>query len=245
MEKEKLFVAFGTDDGINMKSDDHCGQSKYFYLYEISDNGYTFIEERENIKYSEDKTRKHGDPGKAKAVSSVLDGVDVIVCNNFGPNIIRILKKFVAVVVREKSLEKSVKIIKNNIDRIKSELDNPNRKVIILKPYNRNKWYLKPIGFIYTPYKLRSPYQPIADEKGIFKVVINNEYKEVLKGLERLEYIYLIFHLHLIDKDIKNIVEPPWVKEKSWIICESNAKWSQSNRVEHCEIIVIPHDYWM
>ncbi len=139
MGRETLVVAFGTDDGVNMKSDDHCGQSKYFYLYEISDNGYTFIEERENIKYSEDKTRKHGDPGKAKAVSSVLDGVDVIVCNNFGPNIVRILKKFVAVVVREKSLEKSVKIIKNNIDRIKSELDNPNRKVIILKPYNRNK----------------------------------------------------------------------------------------------------------
>ena len=139
MEKEKLFVAFGTDDGINMKYDDHCGQSKYYYVYEIGEEDYSFIEKRQNIKYSEDETRKDGDPGKAKAVSSVLDGVDVIVCNNFGPNIIRILKKFVAVVVREKSLEKSVKIIKNNIDRIKSELDNPNRKVIILKPYNRNK----------------------------------------------------------------------------------------------------------
>ena len=134
MDKRSLIVAFGTDDGINMKTDDHCGQSKYYYIYEITGDGYSFIEKRENIKYSEDETLKHGDPGKAKAVSSVLEGVDVIVCNIFGPNITRIVKKFVCVIVREKNLEKSVELVKNNFDRIKSEVDNPDRKAIILKP---------------------------------------------------------------------------------------------------------------
>ena len=87
-----LKMAFGTDDGVSMKSDDHCGQSKYYYVFEVSKNGYSLIEKRENIKYDEDETIKHGDPGKAKAVSSVLDGIDVIVCNIFGPNITRIIK---------------------------------------------------------------------------------------------------------------------------------------------------------
>jgi len=129
-----LRAAFGTDDGVSMKTDDHCGQSKYFYVYEITNDNFTLIEKRENVKYSEDKTRKDGDPGKAKAVSSVLDGVDVIVCNIFGPNITRILKKFVAVVVREKDLRKSIELIVKNFDRIVSDLNNQNRKPIILKP---------------------------------------------------------------------------------------------------------------
>lgn len=134
MDSRSLKVAFGTDDGISMKSDNHCGQSKFYNVYEITEDGYTFLEQRMNVKYSEDETLKHGDPGKAKAVSSVLNGIDVIVCNIFGPNITRIVKKYVCVVVREKDLKKSIELIMRNFDRIVLDVDNLNRKVIILKP---------------------------------------------------------------------------------------------------------------
>ena len=68
------------------------------------------------------------------------------------------------------------------------------------------------IGIIHTPYKLKVPYQPINNDKGVFKVIIDEKYKEALRGLEKFEYIYLIFHLHLTDKKPKNLVKPPWSK---------------------------------
>jgi len=43
----------------------------------------------------------HGDPEKAKATSSVLEGVDVLVGKKFGPNLPRLVRKFVCVVVED------------------------------------------------------------------------------------------------------------------------------------------------
>ena len=93
----ELIFSFATDDGINLKKDDHFGNAKYFKIYHYKDRKLEFIEERENKKVMEDESKIHGDPKKAKAVSSILKNVDVMVGRKFGPNIKRLIKKFVFV----------------------------------------------------------------------------------------------------------------------------------------------------
>jgi len=121
MKRSSLIVAFGTDDGDNIKSDDHYGNSKFFMVYKIDKDKKEFIERRENFKYKENESIKHGDPKKAQAVSSVLVGVDVLVAARFGPNIKRLIKKFVCVVVRASTISESLKIVQSNLDKIIKE----------------------------------------------------------------------------------------------------------------------------
>lgn len=131
----KLLIAFGTDDGEKLKTSGHFGMSKYFYIYEFSDDKEVFVERRENVKFEGDESMKHGDPDKERATSSVLKNINVIVSARFGPNITRLLKKFVCIVVRMDSIEESIKIIHANIDKVIEEKNKgENRKHIVLRP---------------------------------------------------------------------------------------------------------------
>ncbi|MCD6423377.1 MAG: dinitrogenase iron-molybdenum cofactor biosynthesis protein [Elusimicrobia bacterium] len=121
MNKEiNLLVAFGTDDGKNL-NDNHVGKAKVFFIYKISNKGVEFIEKRDNPKFQEDETLIHGDPAKAAVVSSILKGIDVIVGKRFGPNIVRMKKKFVCVVARVDSIEDALDIVRKNIALIDAE----------------------------------------------------------------------------------------------------------------------------
>ena len=129
-----LLIAFGTDDEKNLNSD-HVGMAKYFYVYKFCSNEEKFVEKRKNVEFKGDESMKHGDPAKARATSSVLKGVDVIVGRKFGPNLPRILKKFVCVVVRTDTIDSAIKIVRRNIDRIIEEKNKgEGRKHIVLKP---------------------------------------------------------------------------------------------------------------
>jgi len=128
-----LIIAFSTDDGDFFNSD-HFGMAGYFLIYKFSDEKETLIETRKNVKYAEDTSIKHGDPGKAKATSSVLDGVDVIAGRKFGPNIVRLLKKFVCVAVKTDSIVDAVQMIHENMGLIeKAKNEGDKRKHIVLK----------------------------------------------------------------------------------------------------------------
>ncbi len=130
----ELIVAFCTDDGENF-NDDHFGMAKYFHIYKFSDGREKFVETRENVKYEEDESLKHGDPGKARATASVMNGIDVMVGRKFGPNILRLLNKFVCVVAKTDRIADAVKLINENMERIVEEKNKgENRKHIILKP---------------------------------------------------------------------------------------------------------------
>ncbi len=131
--EQDLLFAVGTDDNETIKSNDHVGMSKYFQVWAYSEGELTFKEKRENAKYKEENERIHGDPGKAKATSSVLTGIDVLVGKMFGPNIVRLKNKFVCVVVREPEIKKVTEIIKENINEIAEEYDKKERVGIILK----------------------------------------------------------------------------------------------------------------
>jgi len=130
----KLLIAFGTDDGEKLKTDGHFGMSKYFYIYEFSNGKEFFMERRENVKFQGDESMKHGDPAKARATASVLENINVVVGKSFGPNITRLLRKYVCIVVRMDSIEESIKIIHTNIDKIIEEKNKgENRKHIVLR----------------------------------------------------------------------------------------------------------------
>jgi len=130
----KFLIAFGTDDGKNLNND-HVGMAQYYYVYEFSDGREKLVEKRENTRFEGDETMKHGDPEKAKATSSVLKGVDVLVGRKFGPNLPRLLGKFVCILVRTNTITSAIEAIHNNMDRITEERNKEEgRKHIVLKP---------------------------------------------------------------------------------------------------------------
>jgi predicted Fe-Mo cluster-binding NifX family protein len=131
----KLLIAFGTDDGMNLNND-HVGMAQYYYVYEFSNGKEKLVEKRENTRFTGDETMKHGDPEKAKATSSVLEGVDVLVGRKFGPNLPRLLRKFACVLVRTNTLASAIEAVHDNMDRIAEEKnkERDDRKHIVLKP---------------------------------------------------------------------------------------------------------------
>ena len=131
--KGEFLVAIGTDDDERLKSDNHVGMSKYFQVWIYSNGKLVFKESRENIKYKEDETRIHGDPGKAKATASALKGIDVLSGKMFGPNIKRLKNKFVCAVIREESIKQAIQVIKENINEIIEEINAEDKTGIILK----------------------------------------------------------------------------------------------------------------
>ncbi len=129
----ELKVAFGTDDGAHF-NDEHFGMAKHYLVYRFFDGGEEFLEQRENANFSGDESIKHGDPKKAKATSGVLNGLDVVVGGRFGPNITRLLKKFVCVLVRNSSIAEAIEVIRTHLDEIIEEKNKTtDRKHLIFK----------------------------------------------------------------------------------------------------------------
>ena len=116
---EKLKVAFATDNGKSFMSR-HFGDAKYYYIYEIDNNSANFIKKIDNNTEEEDI---HADPKKAKGITNLLseENVTVVVSKVFGPNIKRIKKKFVCIVVKEEKIEESIHNICDNIEKIFNE----------------------------------------------------------------------------------------------------------------------------
>ncbi len=80
-----------------------------------------------------DESMKHGNPEKAKVTSSVLQGVDVLVGRKFSPNLPRLLKKFVCVVVRTEAISNAIEAVHNDMDKIVEEKNKgEDRKHIVL-----------------------------------------------------------------------------------------------------------------
>ena len=133
-ETVELLIAFGTDDGENLNND-HVGMAKYFYVYRFSNGREELVERIDNVKFTGDESMKHGDPEKANATSSVLENVDVLVGRRFGPNLPRLLKKFVCVVIRTDTLADAIEAIHNNIDTIvEQKSKREDRKHVVLRP---------------------------------------------------------------------------------------------------------------
>jgi tRNA-Thr(GGU) m(6)t(6)A37 methyltransferase TsaA len=69
---------------------------------------------------------------------------------------------------------------------------------------------LKQIGTIRTPYTDKATYQPVTNDKGEFRIVIDPSYADGLRDLELFHYIYVIYYMHRIKRKKSMTVIPPW-----------------------------------
>ncbi len=112
-------TAFASDNGKGF-IDRHFGDSDYYYIYEISSNEIKFIKRISNTTEEEEI---HADPKKAKGVVTMLkdDGVKVVVSKIYGPNIKRISKKFVCILMNDKNISDSIKTTQEKFEIILDE----------------------------------------------------------------------------------------------------------------------------
>ena len=130
-----LLVAISTHDGENLVTDDHAGQARYFDVYRFGDGEVEFVERLENSKYGGDERMRRGDPKKAKSSLESLGDVDMWVSARFGPNLPRLLKKLLCVVVRVKTVQEAVDLVAANLEQVAAECaKGEERQHVMLKP---------------------------------------------------------------------------------------------------------------
>ena len=117
---KKIRVAFATDNGKTFMGR-HFGDADFYDIYEIDGNKANFIKRIDNNVDEEEEV--HADPQKAKGISKLLldENVNVVVSKIFGPNIKRIRKKFVCIVIKDEEIEEGINKICTNIERIYNE----------------------------------------------------------------------------------------------------------------------------
>jgi len=124
---EKIKIAFATDDGKTFIGK-HFGDARFYDIYEINGNNAKFIKRISNTVDEEENV--HADPKKAKGISTLLldEKVTVVVSKIFGPNIKRIKKNFVCIVVRDVEIDIGLKKICDNIEKIYIEWEKGNER---------------------------------------------------------------------------------------------------------------------
>ncbi len=114
-------IAFATDNGTHFMNR-HFGDAEFYEVYEVSENSFNYHKKIMNIT-EEDNESPHGDPVKAKGVTALFkdENIKVLVTKVFGPNIKRINKKFVCVLIDEDTIDSSLPIIQQNMQKIEQE----------------------------------------------------------------------------------------------------------------------------
>jgi len=69
---------------------------------------------------------------------------------------------------------------------------------------------LKQIGVIRTPYTDNAPYQPVEEDEGDFRIVVEPQYTDGLSKLAGFRYIYVIYYIHQVKRELSMMVSPPW-----------------------------------
>ncbi|MEA3254377.1 MAG: tRNA (N6-threonylcarbamoyladenosine(37)-N6)-methyltransferase TrmO [Candidatus Altiarchaeota archaeon] len=69
---------------------------------------------------------------------------------------------------------------------------------------------LKQIGVIRTHYIDNAPYQPVKEDEGDFRIVVDPRYTEGLYKLDGFRYIYVIYYVHQVKREPSMIVSPSW-----------------------------------
>ncbi|ASJ13844.1 NifB/NifX family molybdenum-iron cluster-binding protein [Thermococcus radiotolerans] len=120
-----LKVAFGMENDETL-IDAHYGDSEFFAIYEICEDGSVkLLEKRHNkAKDFEEEDEGHGDPRKFKAVVSQLLDVDVLAAFRMGPNFLRIRDKTnkVAFFTRTRDLNLALQRFIENFDDLYSQV---------------------------------------------------------------------------------------------------------------------------
>ncbi len=116
----KLRVSLGMDDE-NSLSGKHFGDSDFFLIYDIYENGDTiFIEKRKNEHMEESV---HGDFEKFKKIIKLLEDVDILVAYRMGPNFLNIKERSnkIPYITRTRNFEESLLLVKKNFQYLWNE----------------------------------------------------------------------------------------------------------------------------
>lgn len=116
---ENFKVAFASNDG-DVFNVEHFGDSNYYYIYEINKLDTKFIKTIKN-NTKNIKEEVHADPNKAKGVSQMMkeEAIKVVVAKVFGPNIKRINKNFVCVIIKDANLAEAIERIQANLEQVR------------------------------------------------------------------------------------------------------------------------------
>ncbi|MCD6500240.1 MAG: hypothetical protein J7M25_18245 [Deltaproteobacteria bacterium] len=129
-----LRFAIGTNDGT-LLNNDHVGSAERYRVYRVTDEEVVFEEDRRNVAIEEDETLAHGDPKKAAAMGSLLKDLDGIVGKRFGPNVKRMLHRFVCVRTRVDTVAEAVALLEAHKDELSNALDaGQERSLLVLQP---------------------------------------------------------------------------------------------------------------
>ncbi|BAA30326.1 NifB/NifX family molybdenum-iron cluster-binding protein [Pyrococcus horikoshii] len=127
-----LKVAFGMEDDEHL-IDAHYGDSEFFAIYEICEDGSVKLLEKRNNKAKdlEEEDEGHGDPRKFRAVVGQLLDVDVLAAFRMGPNFLRIRDKTnkVAFFTRTRDLNVAIQRIIENFDDLWNQVQEKKKKI--------------------------------------------------------------------------------------------------------------------
>ncbi|OPL08883.1 MAG: dinitrogenase iron-molybdenum cofactor biosynthesis protein [delta proteobacterium ML8_F1] len=109
-----MIIACATDDGTHFM-DRHFGDALYYDLYELSAGGFHFLERIDNTTEEEEG---HADPKKARGIVNLLKerGVEAGLTKVFGPNIKRIKKQILPILISEEVIEAGLEKVMKNYD---------------------------------------------------------------------------------------------------------------------------------
>lgn len=136
----KIKLAVGVKD-LKSLSNSHFGDSNFYLIYEMNIDNKKIVQvdtiENKTLEYEEDEVL-HGDPKKASKVSVLLKDVTVVMAHVFGPNIMKIKKKFIPIISKEKNLQLAMSILAKNLNLIEDEIKriNSNNKEGNMEGYN-------------------------------------------------------------------------------------------------------------
>ncbi len=124
-----MIIACATDDKIHVIKD-HFGDAEYYNIYSVDENDIRLIKTITNNVES----HVHPDPSKGIKIIKLLkkEHVDMLVNRTFGLNIKTVKKYLLPVVIREDEIEKTLVMIKNEINYIQEIVETkPNVYIVI------------------------------------------------------------------------------------------------------------------
>ena len=116
-----LKIACATDDGVHFY-DGHFGDAQKYIIYDFTSEKYSKIGKIPNLSIEE---KFHGDLKKAQSITTIMkkQGIEVLVNRQFGPNIVRIRKKFLPVIVSDDEIDIAMGKILQRYEEMKRTFD--------------------------------------------------------------------------------------------------------------------------
>lgn len=116
-----MIIACATDDGKKFITR-HFGDANYYYIFKFEEGKFVHID---TVANTTEEEKKHADPVKAKGIVELLNkkNVDVAMTKVFGPNIKKIKKYFVPVLVSTDDIESGLSTLKESLELVNASVE--------------------------------------------------------------------------------------------------------------------------